>query len=319
MRLPLAVLSLTLAAAAGAQPSRAPAPDSGNAGPFARARRMVADGNGVLGRILVDSALAAATPGTPAYAEALYWRATLAERSSDAERDYRQIAVEYPQSERAADALVRLAQLDLVRGQPDAARDHLTRLLRDHADAPTRARAQYWLARAALDASDPRGACDALNGAAGEALPGGDLARQVVALRARVPRCTLRVAIGGGPDTAASATAAATTAAPDTAPDTAARPVPNTAARAVPNRTAPAVARGYSVQVAAYDSRAGAEALVARLVKRGFAAHVASPGPDTGPFRVRVGRWATRAEAAAAQRDLKAKGLAGFVAEDATP
>jgi cell division septation protein DedD len=278
----------------------------------------VSEGNGVLGRILIDSVLGAATPGTPTYAEALFWRATLAERAADAERDYRQLAVEYPQSPRAVDALVRLAQLDLVRGQPAAAREHLTRVLRDHADAPTQARAHYWLARAALEANDARGACDALNDAAGDAEPGGDLARQVVALRARVPRCTLRVAVGGG--TADSARPSTPRAAPNPVPN----PAPNAAPNAVPN-TAPSAAAptgpGYSVQLAAYDTRAGAEALVARLQKRGVDARVESGGatPDRPPFRVRVGRWATRAEAAAALRDLKAKGLAGFVADEPAP
>ncbi|AHG88441.1 Sporulation domain-containing protein [Gemmatirosa kalamazoonensis] len=308
MRLPsVVVVALTLAATAvGAQPSRAPSSDNDNAVLFARARRLVTEGNGVLGRILVDSALASATPGTPAYAEALYWRATLAERASDAERDYRQIAVEYPQSPRATDALVRLAQLDLVRGQPAAARDHLTRLLRDHADAATQARAQYWLARAALDARDPRGACDALNEAAGAAEPGGDLARQVVALRARVPRCTLKVAVGSrdsGLGTRDSGTTPPRVPSPESRVPTAASRVPN----------------GFSVQVAAYDTRGGADALAARLVKRGIEARVVSPAPDTPPFRVRVGHWATRAEAAAALRDLKAKGLVGYVADDVVP
>jgi len=305
MRFATVLLSLVAAAStATAQPSRAGAQDTGNAALYARARRLVSEGNGVLGRILVDSALAAATPGTPAYAEALYWRATLAERASDAERDYRQIAVEYPQSPRAADALVRLAQLDLVRGQPATAREHLTRLLRDHADAPTRARAQYWLARAALDANDPRGACEALNDAAGAAEPGGDLARQVVALRARVPRCTLHVAIGGAPNAARDAGPGARDSAAEVRPR-ATRPesrVPTT---------------GFSVQVAAYDNRAGAESLAARLTKRGIDARVESPAADTPPFRVRVGHWATRAEAAAAMRELKGKGLDGFVAEEA--
>jgi cell division protein FtsN len=67
------------------------------------------------------------------------------------------------------------------------------------------------------------------------------------------------------------------------------------------------------VQVAAYDARPGAEALAARLVARGFDARVTG-GADGTPFRVRVGRFATRAEALAAQRDLRRRGLAGWVA-----
>src|SRR5207237_7875055 len=123
---------------------------------YVRARVLVSEGYGPMGRSLVDSLLAVATPGTSAYAEALYWRATLAERGTDAERDLRQLVVEYPASPRAAEALVRLAQLDLARGQPAAARDHLARLLRERQDAATRARAHYWLARASLDAGDAR-------------------------------------------------------------------------------------------------------------------------------------------------------------------
>ncbi|MBV9879138.1 MAG: SPOR domain-containing protein [Gemmatirosa sp.] len=308
MRRFLAVTAAALALAAFAGLARAQppsAPDSANLAQFARARRLVSDGNGAVGRALVDTLLAAAVPGTPGYAEALYWRATLAERAADGERDYRQLAVEYPASPRAADALVRLAQLDLARGQPATARDHLTRLLRDHTDAPTRARAHYWLARASLDAGDARGACGALNEAAGETEPGGELARQVVALRGRVPRCTLTVAVGG------QAAVGVQRAAP-------AAPIDST--RSAPPVPRPSSAGRFTVQVSAYDSRPGAEALAARLVKRGFEARVTSGGtPDTPPFRVRIGRYATRAEAIAAQRELKAKGLAGFVAEEAEP
>jgi cell division septation protein DedD len=298
------------AAAAGAQPTRVITPP--DTGAFARARRLVSEGNGALGRALVDTVLAATPPGTPAYAEALYWRATLAERSADAERDYRRIAVEYATSPRAADALVRLAQLDLVRGQPAAAREHLTRLLRDHTDAPTRARASYWLARAALDANDPRGACEALNDATSATEPEGDLARQVVALRARVPRCP------------APASQRVATAAPNASTPNASAPPPNASAPTPPPaaaRPATAGAGRFTVQVAAYDSRPGAEALAARLQKRGVDAYVVSGGatPDTPPFRVRVGRWATRGEAAAALADLKKRGLAGFVAEERAP
>ncbi len=302
MRLLPFALALT-ATTAAAQPPASAAPaglDSSQAASFARARRLVSGGNGALGRALVDTVLAAATPGTPAYAEALYWRATLAERSADAERDYRQLAVEYAGSPRGADALIRLAQLDLVRSDPSAARDHLGRLLRDHTDRPSQARAHYWLARAALDANDPRGACDALNAAAGVSEPGGDLARQVVALRARVPRCTLTVSVG------------AATASPATTPAATAPPV-------APPVASDAVGR-FTVQVAAYDTRADAAALAARLAARGLDARVEAGGrlPDTAPFRVRIGRYATRTEAATAQRTLKAKGLAGFIATSST-
>ena len=56
---------------------------------FARARQLVQAGNGAAGRLLVDSVLTSASPETPLYGEALYWRGALASSSADAERDFR--------------------------------------------------------------------------------------------------------------------------------------------------------------------------------------------------------------------------------------
>jgi cell division septation protein DedD len=69
---------------------------------------------------------------------------------------------------------------------------------------------------------------------------------------------------------------------------------------------------GYTVQVAAYSSRPAAEALIAKLKARGYTARLAS---SSRPFRVRIGRYDTRADALAAQQRLKAKGIDGFVTE----
>ncbi|MDQ3673475.1 MAG: hypothetical protein M3365_03740, partial [Gemmatimonadota bacterium] len=92
---------------------------------FLRARRLVADGNGAAGRALADSLLAAATPGTPRYAEALFWRASVASTAAAAERDYRLLSIEYPLSPRAEEALLRLAQLEMARGDRSLALKHL--------------------------------------------------------------------------------------------------------------------------------------------------------------------------------------------------
>lgn len=320
MRLPRVLLAATLCLAAPgvravAQPAGgAPGDSAAAAGALARARRLVGDGNGAAGRTLVDSVLAAATPGTTTYADALYWRASLAEHASDAERDFKQLAAEYTTTPRGADAQLRLAQLALVRGQPAAAREYLGRLLRDHADPPTQARAQYWLARAALDADDAAGSCDALNAAAAASPAGSDLARQVVTLRGRVPRCTLRVAVGSASTRDPAPPAVAPRATPPNA-------TPATVPNVTPVASSPERSRGgFTVQVAAFPTRAGADDTAARLAKRGVDARAVAAGtaPDGGPFRVRIGRYATRAEAAAALRGLKEKGLSGFVT-DAEP
>jgi cell division protein FtsN len=66
------------------------------------------------------------------------------------------------------------------------------------------------------------------------------------------------------------------------------------------------------VQLAAYTKKDEADGLVARLVAKGIEARVDG---DAAPFRVRVGRFALRAEAAKRLTELKAQGYDGFIAE----
>jgi len=68
----------------------------------------------------------------------------------------------------------------------------------------------------------------------------------------------------------------------------------------------------YTLQVAAYGSRADADALAKRLKARGIDVRVSG---TARMFRVRIGRYETRAAAAAAARDLKAKKIDAFVTE----
>jgi cell division protein FtsN len=65
------------------------------------------------------------------------------------------------------------------------------------------------------------------------------------------------------------------------------------------------------VQVAAYDSREPAQRLVNLLKARGIDARVDG---TARPYRVRVGRYASRAEAARMQGALRAQGYNGFIA-----
>jgi cell division protein FtsN len=68
----------------------------------------------------------------------------------------------------------------------------------------------------------------------------------------------------------------------------------------------------YSVQIAAYNVKSQADAMVAKLKKSGYEARVDG---TTAPFRVRIGRYATQAQASAVQRSLKAKKIDGFVVQ----
>jgi cell division protein FtsN len=230
-------------------------------------------------RRLLGGALASAPAGSAAHAEALWWRATFAATSDSAEDDYRRLITEHARTPRSVDALVRLAQLETTRGRPAQARAYLARLLDEQPADSVQARAHYWLARVELAAGEAGAACDALWKTKAAQATDTALARQASTLHARLPRCVLRVA------EVDSATSVA--------------PVGSGSASGT-----------WTVQLAAYDRQREAEAFVAQLARVGVQARVSG---TARPFRVRVGRYATRADAAAALRDLKQRRLDGFV------
>ena len=158
-QVPRLLALLLLPAIAAAQ---VPAPSPGTAPPdsvFLRAQRLVSEGRGSTGRALVDSVLAARVDGSAPYAEALFWRASLAASAVDAERDYRRLAVEFQMSPRSEDALLRLAQMELARGDRAMAVKHLERLALEHPTATARPRASYWMARILFENGDLPGGC----------------------------------------------------------------------------------------------------------------------------------------------------------------
>src|SRR5258706_4822059 len=128
---------------------------------FVRAQTLVSDGNGVAGRALIDSVIAKTPPTSQLYPQALFWRATLASNAADAESDYKHIVVDYPLAPQADDALLRLAQLELARGDREGALIHLQRIPRDYPRSKSLARASYWTARVLLEKNDIPNACAA--------------------------------------------------------------------------------------------------------------------------------------------------------------
>lgn len=314
---------------------------------FLNAQRLVNEGRGTEGRSIVDSMFRQAAPGTPAQAEALFWRATLATTAAEAERDYRQITVEHPLSRRAEDALLRLAQLELQRGERTLALAHLDRLLREHGNGPARARGAYWSARVHFEQNDVARACRSL-GDARLAVSADDveLRNQIeyAAQRCPVTMAAVRPTppVVTPPPVSSSVSAAVppqttpsvpgptqtprdtTTTRPatpaidslrsraDSAPVPATPTPPVAKPVAKPAQAVPAAAepQRFSVQVAAYQTKAEADRLVRKYRGNGYDARAFG---TVAPFRVRIGRFKTRAEAVALAKVLKEKSGAAFV------
>ena len=355
MRRLLCIAAITVFPSGGSAQQAASAPPMATDSLYLRAQRLVNEGKGAEGRAVVDSLFSAAMPGTPAQAEALFWRATLATTAAEAERDYRQITVEHPLSRRAEDALLRLAQLELQRGERTLALAHLERLLREHGSGSARARAAYWSARVYFEMNDSPRACRSLADARLSVATGDvELRNQIEYATQRCPASVLATtAVTPVPATAPPA-AAPPVSPPVAAPSLPTRPVPVRDSASTPPSTSPArdtsvvaatpvtsVAdsakapavvppaakvpapvtspRGdatsvetqrFSVQVAAYQTKAEADRLVKKYRANGYDARAFG---TVAPFRVRIGRFRTRAEAVELAKVLKAKSGAAFV------
>lgn len=260
---------------------------------FARARRLVNEGAGAEGRALIDSLVRSTREGSPERADAIYWRAALAPDAATAQRDYVLITVDYSLTPRAADALLGLAQLEYARGDRTAARRHLERMVLEHSQATSITEAWYWLGRTRIELGDIAPGCTALDNAR-KALPASEVERLNMVEYAAQP-CRNLPAAGTAPVTPPASASSSTTP----------PPVASTTARGA-----------WTVQVAAFNTKAEGERMVSSLKARGHEARVIDPFA-TGPklYRVRIGFFATRAEASAMVTRLKSQRIDAIVAE----
>lgn len=295
---------------------------SGSDSVFTQAQRLVAEGRGEEGRALVERTLASAPAGSSQYAAALFWRGVMAPTAAEAERDLRRVIVEFPLSRNADDALLRLAQLEIARGDRVRATEHLERLLTEHPTSEARPRAQLTMARMQLDAGQLAPACAQLAAAAASTPPTEiELRNQIAFMQQRCSglpadpsvaetRTAHGEAVGSAPRRATSRQASGPV---DTAGAQNAAAPPSGAE--APVSTVSNVSSGgrFSVQVGAFSSRAQADKVRRDLTTRGYEARVV-PGPRD-LFRVRVGTYPDRSRASTALATMKESGLSGIVVE----
>ena len=248
-----------------------------------RIERLVVAGDRSSARVLTDSLIDALPSDAPRLADALYWRAQSATSAVDAERDYLRIALEHPFTTRAPEALLALAQLEFARGDRNAARRRFDRVLRDYPSGRHVARASLWSGRLAIEDRDYATGCATLNSA--RSLVTADQVELRNQFDYFISQCERAPAVT----------------------DTMATAVPPPAAGGAAGAGAQ-----FSIQVAAYTVRRDALAMAERLKDRGFDVRVVG---DRAPFRVRVGRYATRALAVSALARMRAARVDGVVVE----
>jgi cell division septation protein DedD len=282
-----------------------------------RARRLVNAGNAAAGRAVVDSVVQATPEGSPAFAEALYWRATLAETAERARRDYLRITLDFPIHARAADAILRLAQFEFARGDRVAARRYLEQLALEHGDGPTAAEGALWTGRVLLEDGATLEACAALARAKARARP------DDVELQGQITYYA-QPCVRARADSVARADSASRAVADSARADSIARTRKGSgrgagrgATKGAGTGDKGAAARGpaWSAQVAAYAQRDDAERLAKKLRARGYEARVTVDRP----YRVRIGRFGTRTAAAGLVEKLRSAKMAAIVVEAERP
>jgi colicin import membrane protein len=296
----------------------------------ARVLRMASDGNAAAGRALADSVLASAKEGSPAYVDALFARASVAESADAARKDYLRIAVEYSNSPRAEDSLLRLAQMEIARGDRAAAKQYLERLALEHSGGVSRAQGAYWLGRVLIDDGAMPQACASLAEAKAHVAQADiELANQITyysrpcaALKRAADSARAdsidKVMKAARSDSIARADSVSKAEAAAAKAEAAAKKKAKVAPKKVPSKVAPPPAlkgSSWSAQVAAYDTQEEAERLAKKLSDRGYETRVTGEKP----FRVRIGNYAHRAEAVDMVAKLKDAKITAIVVEAEKP
>jgi cell division septation protein DedD len=294
--------------------------------------RHAQEGQGDSARIKVQRLLAGTSPGDTLYPQIVYTQAMVASDAADMRRQLQRVAVEHSSSGWADDALLRLVQLDYASANLEGAARNLERIRLDYPGSPLLPQAAYWAARTYFDQKRPDLACrwiaEGLAGSSGNI----ELQNQLGYLN---QRCTQFASAGAQrpseapttPPPGADSPPVMVVAPPDTGreplpADTAGRTPPVSAAPppptpppphpradtprrdSAPAVTPPVAGARYRIQITAVRSVATARSVAGKLKSRGFDVVTVEEG---GLYKVRIGDYATKAEAVAAVPEIKAK------------
>jgi predicted Zn-dependent protease len=242
--------------------------------------RAAQEGRSDSARAAVQRLLAATSPTDTLYPEILYTQAMVAGEAGDMRKALQRVAVEYPSSSWADDALLRLVQMDYATRSLEPAARNIEKLKTDYPDSPLLPQASYWAARIYFDQKNPAAACRWLADGMANTRANLELQNQLGYL---YQRCDFKPADSGAARPVASA--------PDTAPIKPA-PAPKDTTRA-----------RFRVQISAVGTSAAADDVAAKVEKLGYPAVIVK---ERGLYKVRAGAFPTREAAQAAVGKLKA-------------
>jgi cell division septation protein DedD len=292
--------------------------------------RHAQEGQGDSARLKVQRLLSSTSPTDSLYPQIVYTQAMVASDAAEMRRQLQRVAVEYSSSSWADDALLRLVQLDYASGNLEGAARNLERIRLDYPGSSLLSQTAYWAARTYFDQKKPEQACrwisDGLAGSRGNievqnqlgylnqrcsqfatGMPPSD-SQPPPRAPADTPRTltTLPADTAGAaprPDTATTITLVPETPTPKPPPSPSRPDTVRADAAQGPRPTARAGSR-FRVQVTAVRSAATAQSIAARLKSRGFSVVTIQ---EAGLYKVRVGDYPTKADAAAAAVEIKAK------------
>lgn len=222
---------------------------------------------------IVNGLLAATAPTDPLYPQILYTQGSIARSTTDMQRAFQKVAVEYPTSEWADDALLRLAQMDFAGRNYAGAVRGLEQLRANDPSSPLMATAAYWAARSEFELGNTADGCVWLDRGVASAGADVEAMNRLQFLQGRCASSAADSSPAGGPPA----------------------PLPPAQPAAGP----------WGVQVAAVSSQASANSVLKQLKAMGATASVErEPG---NLYKVRVTGLPTREAADSAVIAIKAR------------